>query len=114
MHELSLCQGLLQQVTELASQHGEKSVRRITLRIGPLAGVEIPLLENAFLIARRNSLASEAELEVESVPLRVHCSACGGEQAVELPDLRCPGCHSNRTSLVSGDELLLVSVGFGP
>ncbi|MCW8959436.1 MAG: hydrogenase maturation nickel metallochaperone HypA, partial [Gammaproteobacteria bacterium] len=52
MHELSLCRGLLQQVSELAREHRAQTVSRITLRIGPLAGVEIPLLESAFAIAR--------------------------------------------------------------
>ncbi|MCW8839683.1 MAG: hydrogenase maturation nickel metallochaperone HypA [Gammaproteobacteria bacterium] len=112
MHELSLCRGLLQQVSELAREHRAQTVSRITLRIGPLAGVEIPLLESAFAIARDNTVAAEAVLEVEPAPLRVHCNACETEHAVTLPDLRCPVCHSTQTRLISGDEMVLVSVRF--
>lgn len=112
MHELSLCRGLLQQVETLAGEHRAQAVSRITLRIGPLAGVEIPLLQSAFDIAREQTVAATATLEIESAPLRVHCDACEAEYAVDLSDLRCPVCHSAQTRLVSGDELLLVSIAF--
>ncbi|MGM0594748.1 MAG: hydrogenase maturation nickel metallochaperone HypA [Pseudomonadota bacterium] len=110
MHELSLCRSLLQQVGDIAAQHHADSVSRITLRIGPLAGVEIPLLESAFAVARTETPAAEAELVIERPPLRIHCTACAREAATELPHLLCPHCGSDQTRLVSGDELLLVSV----
>ena len=48
MHELSVCQGLLDQVTGIARQHQATGVARIRLRIGPLSGVEPQLLQQAF------------------------------------------------------------------
>lgn len=112
MHELSLCRGLLQQVEAIAAEHGAKAVSRITLRVGPLSGVEVPLLKNAFSIARQGSVAANASLIVETTLLRIHCAGCGIEHTAESSDLRCPDCHSNETRLISGNELLLVSLAF--
>lgn len=112
MHELSLCRGLLQQVGAIAAANRAKAVTRVTLRIGPLAGVEITLLKSAFSIARQGSVAANARLIVEATPLCVHCAGCDKQHTVKIADLRCPECHSNETRLISGDELLLVSVAF--
>lgn len=112
MHELSLCRGLLQQVDAIAAEHRAEAVSHVTLRIGPLAGVEIPLLENAFRIARQNSVAAHATLTIEATSLHVQCEECGCEETVPMTDLRCPRCRSTETRLLSGDELLLVSVSF--
>ncbi|MEN8167275.1 MAG: hydrogenase maturation nickel metallochaperone HypA, partial [Pseudomonadota bacterium] len=51
MHELSVCQALLAQVTEVADREQASEVSRILLRIGPLSGVVPELLEQAFTIA---------------------------------------------------------------
>lgn len=110
MHELSLCQNLLAQVTVLAREHGARQVDRIVLQIGPLAGVEAPLLAQAFTIARAGTLAETAELDVEPAPIRVRCQICGAETEAAPARLVCGQCGNWHTELVSGDQLLLASV----
>ena len=48
MHELSICNALLDQVERIAAERGAHSVAKIVLRIGPLSGVEPELLRNAY------------------------------------------------------------------
>ncbi|WP_092991999.1 hydrogenase maturation nickel metallochaperone HypA/HybF [Thiohalomonas denitrificans] len=110
MHELSVCQGMLGQVSNIAREHGAESVSRITVRIGPLSGVEPRLLKEAFTIARMGSVAAEAELLIEELSVRVHCSQCGADSNVTSNRLVCANCGDWQTQLVSGDELLLASV----
>lgn len=110
MHELSVCWQLLQQVEAVARQHGARSVSRIHLRLGPLSGIEAPLLTQAFTVARAGSVAAQAELVAETLPVRVRCTACGVESEVPPNRLVCGVCGDWRTELLSGDELLLVSV----
>lgn len=112
VHELSICQGLLRQLTQIAAQHTQTQVSRISLQIGPLSGVEPDLLRHAFKQASHGSIADGASLFIEQTALRVHCRACDTEQDVHLPKLSCPRCGSENTILASGDELLLVSIGF--
>jgi len=110
MHELSVCQALLDQVQNVAASHGARSVSRIVLRIGPLAGVEPQLLQQAFPIARAGTVAANAVLEIEGLPIRVRCERCGAETDAAANRLLCGRCGDWHTKLVSGDELMLASV----
>jgi hydrogenase nickel incorporation protein HypA/HybF len=107
MHELSVCQSLLDQVQRIAADHGADRVERIVLRIGPLSGVEGPLLRNAFPLAAAGTVAEHAVLEIEPAPVRVHCITCGAESDATPNRLLCGACGDWHTRLVSGDEMLL-------
>ncbi len=110
MHELSICQDVIDQVTALAVEHQARSVARITVRIGALSGVEPMLLESAFTIARAGTVADQAEFVTESAPARVLCQACGEESETRPAFLRCGACGSTDTRLTGGDELTLARV----
>lgn len=110
MHELALCQGLIRQVIDIAGKHSARAVLRVNLRIGPLSGVEPALLRQAFPLASAGSIAADAVLAVEQLPVRVHCSVCGADSDASPNRLLCAECGDWRTQLISGDELLLDSV----
>jgi hydrogenase nickel incorporation protein HypA/HybF len=110
MHELSVCQGMLRQVDAIAAEHRAHAVTGITVRIGPLSGVEPDLLAQAFPIASAGTVADGAELLIETLPVRVHCQTCGEETEAAVNRLLCGSCGDFHTRLVSGDELLLASV----
>lgn len=110
MHELSLCQALLDQVTQIAREHGASRVDRILLRVGPLAGVEPMLLQHAYPLAAAGTLAEAAELVIEPAQVVVRCSECGAETQAKASRLLCASCGSYKTRLVSGDELLLANL----
>ena len=110
MHELSVCQALIEQVKSIAHAHDAAAVERIVLRIGPLCGVETPLLERAYPLAAAGTVADGATLAIERMPVRVRCRTCG-EESEALPNrLLCGACGDFRTQLTSGDELVLASV----
>ena len=110
MHELAVCQALLGQVGDIARSHGASEVVRIAVAIGPLSGVEAPLLERAFTIARAGTVAADAVIELSEVSIRVRCRACHAESDATINRLVCRACGEWRTDLMSGDELLLVQV----
>ena len=110
MHELSICNALLDQVTQIARAQRAHRVRTLVLRIGPLAGVEIDALRRAYTVASAGTALAEADLLIESPPVRVQCLECAAEAAVPHNRLTCTSCGSWRTRVVSGDELTLVSV----
>jgi len=110
MHELSVCQGLLGQVEQIAEREQAQSVDLIRLQIGPLSGVVPELLKQAFFIARAGTIAAKAELVIDDLPVRIRCTQCGAETAARPNRLLCGQCGDYRTQLLSGDELLLSSV----
>jgi hydrogenase nickel incorporation protein HypA/HybF len=110
MHELSVCLALLDQVEAIAREHSASRVERIVLRIGPLSGVEAPLLKNAYPLAAAGTLAADASLSIEIAPVRIRCRDCAAETETSPNRLSCGACGSLRTELLSGDEMLLAHV----
>lgn len=110
MHELSVCQSLLDQVKRIARQHRSTVVTQITLHIGPLSGVEGPLLKQAFPLASAGTVAANAQLVIKQLPIRVRCRGCGKEGAASMNRLICSHCGDYHTQLISGDEMLLANL----
>ena len=110
MHELAVCQALLAQVEDIARENDARVVSRIAVSIGPLSGVEAPLLLRAFTIARAGTIAEAATLELEAMTIRVRCKSCGCESDVSANRLTCRACGDWKTDLLSGDELVLRQV----
>ncbi len=110
MHELSICQSIIQQAMEIAEQNHAFTITRIDLAIGPLAGVEIPLLQQAFPLAAAGTLAENAQLNAEALPIRVRCLSCFKESEALPNRLVCGHCQDWHTQLVSGDEMLIKSI----
>ncbi len=110
MHELAVCESMLRQVRALAAERGARSVGAISLRIGPLSGVEPELLTHAFSIARAGAYTEQARLEIETIAIALHCRDCGAESGAAPNRMLCSKCGSWRVDLVHGDEMLLASV----
>lgn len=110
MHELALCQALVSEVLEVARAQHAVAVSDIYLHVGPLSGVEAPLMENAFPIAAAGTIMSGARLHMQDAPVRVACQECGEESEVPVNRLVCRRCGDWRTQLITGDELLLQRV----
>jgi len=110
MHELAVCQSLLGEVERIAADNGGGRVSRIDLAIGPLSGVETPLLERAFTVARAGTCAEAAELVVTTMPISVRCRSCGSESEALANRLLCGHCGDWQVDLVSGDELQITSL----
>ncbi len=110
MHELSVCQSFLAQVERIALAHNARTVDKIVVRIGPLSGVEAPLLRQAYTLACAGTVAEDAELVTEIQPIRVACETCGAETSASVNRLLCGACGDYHTRLVSGDEMILASV----
>jgi hydrogenase nickel incorporation protein HypA/HybF len=107
MHELAVCQSLLREVERVASAHGNLDVTAIVVAVGPLSGVEAPLLTRAFSVARAGTIAEHAVLEIETMPVTVWCKDCGVQTEVRPNALLCGNCDAWQVELRSGDELLL-------
>lgn len=110
MHELSVCLALVQQVADIAREKNAIAIDRVLIKIGPLSGIEPELLRNAYPLAAVGTLADDAELVISAAEIVVRCNVCGAESTVPANRLLCSACGDFRTTLLSGDELLLQSV----
>jgi hydrogenase nickel incorporation protein HypA/HybF len=104
MHELGLCEDILEAVQRRA---GDRPVARVRVRVGRLHHVHEDAFEQSFAIAASGSVAEDATAELVMVPIRGHCRDCGsGFEADELV-LCCPGCGALGVEQEGGDELIL-------
>ncbi len=110
MHELAICQALLGEVAAVARAQHAASVSDIYVSVGPLSGVEGPLMRSAFPLAAAGTIANDATLHLQPTPVRVCCEECGKESEVAVNRLVCKYCENWRTTVVSGDELMLQRV----
>ncbi|HXJ84724.1 MAG TPA: hydrogenase maturation nickel metallochaperone HypA [Candidatus Methylomirabilis sp.] len=105
MHEYSLAQALVEQVEREARARGALTVHRVTVRIGPLSGVEPDLLVTAYGHLRAGTLCAGAELDVAGERVAWCCEACG-VALVPGSALCCPDCGLP-ARLAGGDALVL-------
>lgn len=111
MHELSVCRSLVRQIEKVAEQHPQHQVTRVQVQVGLLSGIEPKLLQMAYPMAVADTPFATSLLEIEVVPVRVHCEPCGHEAEVAINQLLCPMCHSSQTTVIAGQEMLLTHIG---
>ena len=67
-------------------------------------------MRSAFPLAAAGTVANDAALHLTEVPIRVRCTSCGLESDASVNRLVCRHCGDWRTTVLSGDELLLERV----
>jgi hydrogenase nickel incorporation protein HypA/HybF len=107
MHELSLIEGLFDTLVEKAANHSAREVTLVTIKVGPLAGVVPELLESAFEMYKKGTIAARARLVVEPLPFVIRCKACGAETSRDKPCAACSACGSANVAIVQGTEVYL-------
>ena len=111
MHELSICQGLCNQLGQLAREHGADRIRKVEIEVGTLSNVVPELLEQAFAVMReRVPLIAEARLVIREVQLLAHCDGCDSDQELDQFVFQCPACGSTKLDVRQGEDLLLRQV----
>lgn len=110
MHEVSLCESIMEILEEQACRAGASRVRSVKLIIGELSGVVEDAMRFAFEAVSRGSFADGAELVIDKRPLTARCRGCGGEFAVEGYAFACARCGGPDIEIVSGRELMVDEV----
>lgn len=105
MHEMSLCEGILQILEDQAVEQNYAKVKAVWLEVGALAGVELPALEFSYDVVCRGTLAEGSRLEILQLPAMAWCMQCA--QNVEITERHqpCPGCGGYQLQVTSGDEM---------
>jgi hydrogenase nickel incorporation protein HypA/HybF len=111
VHELSVAQSLIEQACEAAAREGSAQVLKLSLRIGVLSGVVKEALLFSFELAAEDTACQGAALDIEEVPLSVHCPRCAAPQTLaDGCHFICPICGTPAPQILTGRELELVSL----
>lgn len=105
MHEMSLCEGVMQVIEEHASRQGFTRVAVVRLEIGDLAGVEPESMRFCFDVITRGTLADGARLEIVNLPGQAWCLHCGKTVTIKQRFDACPECDGYPLQVTGGDEM---------
>jgi hydrogenase nickel incorporation protein HypA/HybF len=111
MHELSVTQSILDIALRHAEQAGARRILSINLTIGELTGFVDDSIQFYFDFLSKDTLAQGGRLNIDRIPPRARCHACGAEYAP--PDSRlwtCPQCDALGGEIVSGREFSVTSI----
>ena len=80
-------------------------VATVCLEIGQLAGVEVEALRFCFDAVTRDSVASEARLEIIETPGQGWCMKCSRNVPIAALYEPCPLCGSHQIQVTGGEEM---------
>lgn len=105
MHEMSLCEGVLQILEDHSASQGFSRVKTVWLEIGALSGVDPDAMRFGFDAVMKGTLADGAALEIIDLPGLAWCMPCGKAVPVQARYDACPDCGSYQLQVTGGDEM---------
>jgi len=105
MHEMSLCESVLQILESEAKKQGFSKVKIVWLEIGRLSSVEPEAMLFSFDVVTRNSLAEGATLNIIDIPGNAWCMQCAKNVVVKQRYDECPECGSYQLQVTGGDDM---------
>lgn len=107
MHEMSLCESIVQIIEEQASAQQFKQVRRVILNIGALSSVDADALRFCFDVVAAHSVAQGAELEIHTTPTQAWCITCATNVAITQRFDPCPRCGGHQVMVAGCDDMCI-------
>ncbi len=115
MHELQVTEQILDIALKYVEGQNVSRIVNIHLRIGELTDLEGEWIQHYFDYLSKGTLAENARLEIEKVPILLECEDCGANFKVtkhELGDARCPECVDDKPAfhMISGREYTVTNL----
>ncbi|MBN1174705.1 MAG: hydrogenase maturation nickel metallochaperone HypA, partial [Micromonosporaceae bacterium] len=107
VHELSICQAIVDLVREHA---GGRPVVSVQVQVGHLRQVVPDALRLGWDAMTRGTPFEGAVLDIEHIPAEIDCCDCRHRAVLEQPFLLCPACGSDLVTVVAGQECHLTSI----
>ena len=105
MHEMALCQALVQIVVDAARREGAARVAVVRVELGALSHAEPEALAFCFPAASRGTIAEGARLELLRVPGEAWCMTCVKPVPLASRYDPCPHCGGHRLRVTAGEEM---------
>ncbi|HEY9522594.1 MAG TPA: hydrogenase maturation nickel metallochaperone HypA [Thermopolyspora sp.] len=109
MHEIGMCEGLVDLIEQRAAGRRVAGVR---LRVGARHAVLDDAFDQAFALVSDGTCAAGATMDLIVTPATLTCRACGNSTATRDLLAVCGRCGDDDVELTGGDELVLESLLF--
>lgn len=110
MHELSLASEVITIAAFEAGKNNASLVSEITIEAGVFSGVEIEAFRAALEIVAKDTVLSEASLNIIRINGQGYCNKCDREFEMDDRIDTCPVCNSFPAEIRRGYEFRVVSI----
>jgi hydrogenase nickel incorporation protein HypA/HybF len=110
MHEIKIAEDLSTIVLETAKRENLSKVTKVNISFGQMVQIVPDIFEFAFREIVRNSVAQDAEVDIEIVPVKMKCTNCGNDFQVKEYLFTCDSCKSTDLLIINGKELFIKSI----
>lgn len=107
MHEVSICQSILNTIESEFEKDDLEKIREIHLKVGVLSCVEPEVLKHVFTYIKADTPFENAVLKIEMIEVIAVCENCGNSFKVEKYKFVCPQCDAPVSDITEGKELLI-------
>ncbi len=106
MHEVSIAQSLLKIAVDNCKKEGYKGIETIKVKIGRASGIMPDALSFAFDAVKIGTIAKNATLAIDQIPVTGFCEGCKSRFTVEEAYvISCPLCGDISIRIETGHEL---------
>lgn len=111
MHELGIVVHVVKQIEDLAAKQQVKEVVELTLEVGEVSGIVKEYFYDAFEWAKkRTEYMKNCKLNLIIIQGITYCESCGKTYSTTEYGKECPYCHSTKTYLVTGKDVMIKNV----
>jgi hydrogenase nickel incorporation protein HypA/HybF len=111
MHEVSLIEETLNLALEYAQRENSTRIHSLKMSIGQNSGVVPEALQFAFEVVKKGTIAENALLQIDLIPVTCYCYQCKQEfQPTDCYDYFCPDCKQISFDIIKGKEIELTSL----
>ena len=106
MHELGIVFYIIRDVKQAAEENHVQKVSAVVMDIGEVSTIVPEYLTDCWRwAADKDELLRGSELKINIIPALTHCDACGTDYPTVAHGRTCPGCGSDSTWLLRGNEV---------
>ncbi len=110
MHELRIAEDLVKIVLDAAGNEGFTEISAVNICFGRMIQIVPEIFRFAFDEAVKNTIAAEARLEIEILPVELRCKNCGTVFRPGEIFFVCETCGAADLEILQGKELYIKSI----
>ena len=110
MHEIKIAEDLSAIVLDAAKRENLARVTKVNISFGQMVQIVPDIFRFAFGETVRNSVAENAEVNIEILPVKMKCINCGNDFQVTENRFACNVCGSADLDIIQGKELFIKSI----
>ncbi len=107
MHELGIVFHIIDSVEKAAQENAIDQVQSVTVEIGQVSTVIPEYLIDCWnwAVKKKGPMLESCEMLVETIFAVTHCDGCGKDYETVAHGKLCPHCGSEKTWLITGNEI---------